>query len=218
MSRWIRTLNLSSSCKPPRQGFVLKAKYMDFLLEAEQWLDAAKQEARRIRQEAQEHFASEKKRGFQLGLDEAQQEMVGEMTQLAAQKKHFLQASERELVDVVMSSVRKIIHDMDDETRVVGVVKNALNLLRHQKELRLSVSTSMIHAVRTRLNELLALYPAVSYIDLVADGRLDTDECVLESSIGRVEAKIEPQLQALRQAFEFQYALDHPSDQSSDSD
>ena len=50
-------------------------------------------------------------------------------------------------------------------------------------------------------NELLAAYPGVGYLDVVADPRLAADACILESEIGIVEASIQGQLAALRKGF-----------------
>jgi type III secretion protein L len=211
MSTWVKKLNTVPGCVIGQENFLIKAHEVQVLLQAEQIIQMAEEEGRRIIQEAQEHFSLEKQRGWQEGMEEAQREMTQSMTKLSSDRMTFLRQAEHELVELVMASIRKIIYDYDDQKRAVGVIKNALNVLRHQKELRLSVSNQMIETVRGRLNELLALYPAVSYIDLVADPRLALDECVLESKIGRVEAKIEPQLNALRKAFEHQFSLYHNS-------
>lgn len=52
------------------------------------------------------------------------------------------------------------------------------------------------------MNQLLAAYPGVGYLDLLPDARLAPGACILESEIGMVEASLEDQLCALRAAFE----------------
>ena len=42
----------------------------------------------------------------------------------------------------------------------------------------------------------------MGYVDVVADPRLAPGACIVESEIGLVEASLERQLAALRQAFE----------------
>ena len=56
--------------------------------------------------------------------------------------------------------------------------------------------------VRSRINDILAAYPGVGYLDLLADGRLEHGACILESEIGMVEASLEGQIEALRGAFQ----------------
>lgn len=56
--------------------------------------------------------------------------------------------------------------------------------------------------MREQINDLLAAYPGVGYLDILADGRLARGSCILESEIGMVEASLEGQIQALRQAFQ----------------
>jgi type III secretion protein L len=209
MSQWVKKIQVAPSYIFRPDHFIVSKKDILALKESEEIVQAAQSEADKIIADAQVHFVKEKDRGWEEGLNSAHQEMSVRMTKLISERAIFLKESEQELINLVMECTKKIIYDFDDQSRVIGVVKNALNTLRHQKELRLSISPSMLEHVRTHLNELLALYPAVSYIDLVADARLSIDECILESKIGRVEAKIEPQLAALRKAFEHQFSLYH---------
>ena len=64
------------------------------------------------------------------------------------------------------------------------------------------VPPQQVDIVKSRVNELLAEYPGVGYLDIVADSRLKDDACILECEIGLVEASMEGQLRALRTAFE----------------
>ena len=56
--------------------------------------------------------------------------------------------------------------------------------------------------LRERINDILAAYPGVGYLDLLADARLGRGACILESQIGMVEASLEGQIEALRGAFQ----------------
>ena len=100
-----------------------------------------------------------------------------------------------------MSAVRKIIDGFNDEERVLIVVKNALSVVRNQKQMTLRLHPQQVDVARARMNDLLASYPGVGYLDIVADGRLSLESCILESEIGLVEASIEGQIKALETAF-----------------
>ena len=108
---------------------------------------------------------------------------------------------EGRMVDLVMQAVRKIIEDYDDGDRVLIAVKSALSVVRHQKQMTLRVNSRQLDTVKARVNEILAAYPGVGYLDIVADTRLESDACIVESEIGTVEASIDGQLEALRSAF-----------------
>ena len=108
---------------------------------------------------------------------------------------------ETTMVGLVMSAVRKIIDGYDDTERVLIVVKNALSVVRNQKQMTLRLHPQQVDAVRGRVNDLLSAYPGVGYLDIVPDGRLEKEACILESEIGLVEASIESQIAALENAF-----------------
>ena len=108
---------------------------------------------------------------------------------------------ENEMVELVMSAVRKVVDGFDDREKVM-VVRNALAVVRNQKQMTLRLNPAEVDTVREQINDLLAAYPGVGYLDILADGRLARGACILESEIGMVEASLEGQIQALRQAFQ----------------
>ena len=81
------------------------------------------------------------------------------------------------------------------------VVKSALGAVRNQKQMTLRVAPQNVEVVKKQLNELLAAYPGVGYLDIAADARLSGDACILESEIGVIEASIQGQVGALRATF-----------------
>ena len=96
--------------------------------------------------------------------------------------------------------------DFDDKQRVLITVKSVLAVVRNQKQMTLRLAPGQVQLVQAHVNELLAAYPGVGYLDIVADNRLQPDACILESDIGLVEASLQSQLQALRSAFEKSWA------------
>ena len=60
----------------------------------------------------------------------------------------------------------------------------------------LRLHPQQVDTVRARVNDLLAAYPGVGYLDIVPDGRLGMEACILESEIGLVEASIDGQIAA----------------------
>ena len=65
----------------------------------------------------------------------------------------------------------------------------------------LRLHPQQVDVVRARVNDLLAAYPGVGYLDIVPDGRLAMESCILESEIGLVEASMESQIKAIEAAF-----------------
>jgi type III secretion protein L len=181
---------------------VVRAGEIAALRDAEAAVAAAREQADAIVAGAQDAFEAEKQRGYQEGLEEARMEQAEQMIENVSRTVDYFSKVEGRMVDLVMQAVQKIIADFDDSERVVITVKNALGVVRNQKQMTLRLNPQQVDLVKARVDELLAGYPGVGYLDIVADSRLKPDSCILESDIGLVEASIEGQLNALRNAFQ----------------
>jgi type III secretion protein L len=106
------------------------------------------------------------------------------------------------MVDLVMDAVRAVIYAYDDKERIQITVRNVLAVARSQKQVTVRVTPVEVAAVREKLDALKAEFPGIEVIEVMPDHRLEGDACVLETEVGVVEASLETQLTALRQAFE----------------
>lgn len=171
------------------------------------WLDAqalvaqAQAQAQAIEASAQAAYEAEKQRGFDEGLETASLEQAERMMENVSRTIDYFGQVEGRMIDLVMQAVQKIMADFDDHQRIVITVKNVLSVVRNQKQLTLRLNPHQVDAVKERVNELLAAYPGVGYIDILPDSRVKQGACILESDIGLVEASMEGQLAALRAAF-----------------
>lgn len=170
--------------------------------QAEGLIAAAQAQAEAIVAGAQAAYDQECRRGYADGLAEAQMAQAEKMMDTIGRTVDYFGQVEADMVALVMGAVRKIIDDYDDADRVLIVVKNALSVVRNQKQMTLRLHPQQVEVVRARINDLLAAYPGVGYLDIVPDGRLGPQACILESEIGLVEASIEGQIAALEKAFQ----------------
>ena len=169
--------------------------------EAEALLASARQQADAIIARAEAELEAERRRGYDEGQAEAQMEQAEKMIDTVGRTIDYFARVEGDMVALVMAAVRKIIDGFDDAERVLIVVKNALSVVRNQKQMTLRLHPQQVDVVRSRVNDLLAAYPGVGYLDIVPDGRLAMESCILESEIGLVEASIESQIKAIEAAF-----------------
>lgn len=183
------------------QGKIVRAKENKALLDAKQLIKAAKKQAAAIIEKAKEEREVELKRGYEQGLEEARLQSAENMIENVSHTIDYLSNVEQQMVDLVMESVRKIFNEFNDEERTIVVVKDALSVVRNQKQMVLRIAPDKVEFVRARMNEILALFPGIGYIDIVSDGRLKEDSCILETGIGTVEASLEGQLNALENVF-----------------
>ncbi len=183
-------------------GRVLHAHEVRTLQSAQQAIADANEQAALIVAQAREVYESEKRRGFEEGKEEARMEQAEQMIETVSRNVEYFSKVETRMVDLVMQAVQKIVSDFDDRERVLITVRNVLSVVRNQKQMTLRLHPQQVEVVKARVNDLLAAYPGVGYLDIVADTRLQPDACILESEIGLIEASTESQLTALRQAFQ----------------
>ncbi|MEJ0035242.1 MAG: HrpE/YscL family type III secretion apparatus protein [Gammaproteobacteria bacterium] len=164
-------------------------------------IDAARGEAESIRESAREAFESERRRGYAEGLAAAQLDAAEKMIANVGSTIDYFEKVEERMTQLVMQCMRRVVADFDDQKRVVTVVRSALAAVRNQKQITLKVAPDRVEMVKAATDDLLAAYPGIGYLDLVADSRLHDDACIVETEIGVVEASIEGQIAALGRAF-----------------
>jgi type III secretion protein L len=191
---------------------VLKADAYCEFVQARTVLEQARRDAERWRAEAETAHAEAQRRGYQEGLAQGQAQAAAQTLQTVAAAIDYLGGIERQLAGIVMTAVRRIVGDCDDEKRAIAAVRNALHLLRRDQRVTLRVAPATAAALRRRLAELSA-DPAL--IDVVTDSRLAAQDCILESEAGIVDAGIEGQLNALQRFLEARLGDPLPSSMES---
>lgn len=181
---------------------VLRAAELLAWADAERLLAHARAQADAIISGTQAAFEAERQRGYDEGHEAALLDQAEKMIETVGRTVDYFAGVENEMVELVMSAVRKVVDGFDDREKVMVVVRNALAVVRNQKQMTLRLNPAEVDTVREQINDLLAAYPGVGYLDILADGRLARGSCILESEIGMVEASLEGQIQALRQVFQ----------------
>ena len=179
---------------------VLKACDYQVFEQAQQVLTDAEQKAREIVLSAEQEYEIQKALGHQQGLDNANQELAEQMMDTVGRTVDYFAQVEQRVAEVVMTSVRKILGEFDDQELTSQVVRNALNVVRSQQQVTLRVSPAQEQNVRQRLAEIMQGYSGIGYVEVVADHRLEVGGCVLETEVGVVDASLSVQLQALENA------------------
>ncbi len=190
---------LTAGIDPSRK--IIRFAEVAALNDAQRMLAAANAQAEAIVAQAHAAFEAERQRGYEEGVEEAKLEQAEQMIENVSRTIDYFGKVESRMVELVMQALRKIISDFSDEERVLMTVKNVLSVVRNQKQMTLRLNPNQVDMVKARVNDLLANYPGVGYLDIVADSRLKPDSCILESDIGLVEASMEGQLNALKNAF-----------------
>lgn len=181
---------------------IVRAQAMADWRAAEAIVDEARAQAQAIAEAAAAAYEAERERGYREGQEEARLEQAEQMIENVSRTVDYFGQVEGRMVELVMQAVQKIVSDFDDDERVLITVRNVLAVVRNQKQMTLRLNPQQVERVKRHVGELLAAYPGVGYLDIVPDARLKPDACILESEIGLVEASLDGQVQALRNAFQ----------------
>jgi type III secretion protein L len=200
MVHFVRTESQVRRIDPSRK--VVKAKDYATLIAAEDLLATARAEAEAMGIAAAAAYEAKRQEGLASGREESRLEASEQMISHASRTIEYFGHIEERMVDLVLRATRKIMADFNDEERARAVVRGALAAVRNQKQVVLRVSPQQTEAVKAHVNDILAHYPGIGYLDVVADGRLTSDACILETEIGTVESSIEGQIEAMRNAFQ----------------
>lgn len=197
-------LRLTTGAVLPAAGqHVLKAADVAILLEAQAVLNAAHEQAGRIARDAEAVYEERREQGYLDGKAEGKLEHAEKMLETVMSSVEFIENIEDKLVNVVSQATRKIIGDLDDNERIVRIVRTALTTVRNHQHVTIRVAPGDADAVGKALSGLLPTTSGrSSFLDLIPDARLERGSCLLESELGVVDASLETQLKALENAFQ----------------
>ena len=177
------------------------------LAQAEDVIAAAEAEAAQIREEAKAAYAAERKRGYDDGIAAGKAEILMQKLNLLDESVQYMESIELKVSEIVMKALKKCIAEIGDRELIVQIVKKAMQaVVRNQRQITLKVNPAMVPVVKGRLQEILADFPSLSYIDVAEDAHLDATACVVETEAGLVEASVEGQLAAIEKSIRKNFA------------
>ena len=164
-------------------------------------LDAARERVADMERKAREAYEQRREEGYRDGQEEGRLEHAEKVLETVLSSVEYIEGIEATLVNVVTAAVRKVIGEIDENERIVRIVRNALVTVRNQQRVTIRVAPADEKAVSTALASMLASVPgSASFLDVVPDARLERGACLLESELGVVDASLETQLKALEGA------------------
>jgi type III secretion protein L len=184
---------------PPEKKVIKADDYLAYA-NGREIIENAEAQAREIVAEAERVYEREKERGYQDGLLEANLRASEHMIDTVSNTVNYFANVEDQMVQLVLQALRKVVGDMDEAELIRRIVHHALNVVRNQKQVTLRVAPDQVEELRSGINTIIADYPSINFVEVVADGRLRKGGCILESDIGIIDASIEVQLEAFRRS------------------
>lgn len=186
---------------------LVTADEVGVLAQAEDIIAAAEVEAAQIREEAKAAYAAEKQRGYDDGIAGGKAEILMQKLNLLDESVRYMESIELKVSEIVMKALRKCVAEIGDTELVIQIVKKAMQaVVRNQRQITVKVNPAMVAVVKGRLQEILAEFPSLSYIDVAEDAHLAAAACVVETEAGLVEASVEGQLAAIEKSIRKNFA------------
>lgn len=180
-----------------QQGSVIFQKEGALCYEATELLEKARATAASIIEEAKKEFEVQKKKGYEQGLSDGKAAAAAYNIKTVVASLNYFEQSQHELIEVVVSCVRRFVMELPPEERFYQLVGQALEELKQQPRIILQVNPKDRDAVEAVLPRLQKLMPSGSTIEVRTREELSLNSCVLESPLGLVDASLESQLAIL---------------------
>jgi type III secretion protein L len=142
-------------------------------------------------------YEDEKQRGHAEGFEAGSQKVVETLFSMVEKGIEYVEKLEGTLVYVVRQSLAKILGEVEDNQKIVAIVRQALKMVKDSKGVKLRLHPDNVGVVRTRLDEVLATLPTSPTIDCSPDSTMTKDQCILETEFGIVDASLDIQLQSI---------------------
>jgi flagellar assembly protein FliH len=196
-------------------------------VEAKKVVDEAKEEAARVVGEAEQkagtieedtkkkaiaYIADAKKKavsegredGFRKGEEEAGRlvERLHVLLNAAIDKrKQLIDSTERQLIDLVLLISKKVVKVISEKARgvVIANVREALKKVSSDTEVTIKVNTKDLEITTKHKNSFIEQIESLENVTVEEDSRVDPGGCIIETSFGDIDARIQKQLGMLEE-------------------
>ena len=135
---------------------------------------------------------------YRAGREEAESELLENLLSIKEQRTRVLSTVEAEVIKLAVKIAEKIIGGdiKQDEATRAEIVLHALRQTRQQEMLTVRVNANDLPLIE-RMREKIDNYGRAKFIDFIADQAVANGGCIIESSSGTIDARVETQLRIL---------------------
>lgn len=183
---------------------------------SEQLLNEAYQQVDQIKQQAYEEgnqkgYQEGVTQGRQAGLDEMQhaiceaiEKAQHTLNTAGIEAKEMILAAERQIVEIALAVANKILVTEIEENPLVvlPVVRAALEKVRDQEQIVIRVSVGDFNAVLQAKPDLQIMIGREHDLKIIADSTIQGGSCVIDTSYGVVDARVDTQFDSLKKALQ----------------
>ena len=142
--------------------------------------------------------------GYKAGLAEAAQvthdliqTLERDIAEVAAERAALVDSVELDVLKLCVEAVEKLTrHEVKTDPRtVLRMIKSCLRRVKDRDEVHVRVSPQEVEQVKAHREELLGVTEGLRGLGIVEDRRVSPGGCVIETSSGNIDARIETQVQ-----------------------
>ncbi|MDR2576482.1 MAG: type III secretion system stator protein SctL [Puniceicoccales bacterium] len=170
--------------------------------QAKEIIKKANADAQALKDSTQAAFEAEKKKGFEAGAESGKKEMAAKLMEITAKNVKRFANLENVILEILMIAMRRIFGEMDNAELVRRIAKHALQVVRNQKKAILRVHPDQAKSTREGLASMSGHDPSMPIVEVVADGRLAMNSCLIETEVGVIDASLEVQMTVIRKVLE----------------
>lgn len=173
--------------------------------EAARLENEAKAKADAIVQETRDKAVEEgKDEGYKKGEEEVNRliERVHAIINAAIDnKKNIIENTEEQLVDLVLLIARKVVKVISEMEKdvVIENVREALKKLGKETEIVIKVNTKDLDLTTKNKRNFISMVESLERVRVEEDDRITRGGCIIETSLGDIDARVQTQLQAIEE-------------------
>ncbi len=173
--------------------------------EAARLENEAKAKAEAIVQETRDKAVEEgKDEGYKKGEEEVNRliERVHAIINAAIDnKKNIIENTEEQLVDLVLLIARKVVKVISEMEKdvVIENVREALKKLGKETEIVIKVNTKDLDLTTKNKRNFISMVESLERVRVEEDDRITRGGCIIETSLGDIDARVQTQLQAIEE-------------------
>ncbi|RQU85626.1 HrpE/YscL family type III secretion apparatus protein [Burkholderia cenocepacia] len=179
---------------------VLKEREYAALLDASAVIATAHEEAARIVADAQREFDKRQAAGYDEGMRRAQREQAAQAYTQALAATRTMETMKDAMADIVVKAVRAIVGEMSTQKLYEAALTRIAPLVRDEVFLIVRIAPGRTDEMRDALDGAFAGQSNRQKIRIVEDAQLERNACTVETPSGRIDASLDLQIDALRQA------------------
>lgn len=175
--------------------------------EAETILVKAREEANAIKAGAKgEGFESGYNEGYEVGLKEATAVMdsfVALTKELINIRDQYYGKSEEEMIHLVIKVVQAVINvEVDRDTEVIrGIIRKAVANVQNKEYMIIKVNPKDLAEAEKYRPQMGKEFEGIDKVEFKSDPMITRGGCIVETNIGSIDARLEMQLEAMRETF-----------------